>query len=122
MRSDERDGEREHDEREQRVQAADPAVCAGEGDLHCPDYGQQRGEQEVAALQPGDQRDDEDQDLEPVSSEAHCPVRVERGLPGAEDVGPDQIDLDEDGEHDRHREREVQPRGAASYAGEQAPP
>ena len=96
-------------------------MFAGERDLRRPDHGEQCGEREVAAWKPCDERGDEDEHFEPVGGEAHGPVRVERALAGAEDVRADQIDLDEDGEDDRQREREVQPGGAAPYAGEQAP-
>ena len=99
--------EGEHDERKKRVQATNPAVLAGERNLCRTDHGEQRGEDEIAAWQPRDEGDDEDQHLEPVGGEAHGLVRVERTLPGAEDVGADQIDLDKDGEHDHQRQREV---------------
>ena len=64
-----------------------------------------------------DEGRDEDQYLESVGGEAHGAVRVKRAWPGAEDVGADQIDLDEDCEDDRQRQRDVEPRRAAPYTG-----
>lgn len=116
----ERRCEGEHDEREERVQAADPAMLAGERDLHSPDHCEQRRERDVAPWKPCHKRGNKDQQLKPVRGESHRPVRIERALPGAEDVRTDEIHLDEHGKDDRQRQRDVQPAGAAAYAREQA--
>lgn len=43
------------------------------------------------------------------------PVRVKRSAAGAEDIGADQVDLQEHAERDGQRNRDVQPGGTAPH-------
>src|ERR671937_2008048 len=85
-----------------------------EARLDAADYGEGQRKEQVAPGKPGSERGEEEHDLESLHDETGGSVRVEHALAGAEDVGADQVDLDEDAEHDREREREVQPPRAGS--------
>src|SRR5919201_2153391 len=85
-----------------------------EARLDAADYGEGQRKEQVAPWKPGSERGDEEHDLKPLHDETGGSVRVERALAGAEDVGADQVDLDEDAEHDRQREGEMQPTRASS--------
>ena len=104
------------------MQPADPPLRAGERDLHGADRAQQHREDDVEPLEPRGDRQEEDEDLEPVGGEADGPVRVQGARSGAEDVRADQVDLREDRHDDRGREEQVQAdrraaRGAERTAG-----
>jgi hypothetical protein len=103
------------------MQAADPPVLAGKRDLHGADDCEQQREDEIASGEPGDERSDEEQHLEPMHREARRLVGVEGTLAGAEDIGADQVDLHEDAEDDRNCKRHVSPTRAGPDHAQHSP-
>jgi hypothetical protein len=101
LAANDRGGEHEHEERPERVQPARPAVGFGERDLRRAEQRHQQRKAEVGAREPRDERDEEEQHLEGMDAEADGGMRVEGIAAGAEDVGADQVDLQEDAERDR---------------------
>jgi hypothetical protein len=99
------------------VQRARPGRRARQRDLRRPDDRERQGQPELRPRQPGDERRDEDEDLEGVHREAGVAVRVQRAGPGAEEVGADEVDLDEDPHHDEGRQAQVDPARHAAHTG-----
>jgi hypothetical protein len=84
-------------------------VLAGGHHLRHADHPEQQRKAEGASREPGGERGDEHEHLEAVRREADRPVRVQRALRGTEDVGADQVNLQEDDEDDRRRESQMEP-------------
>lgn len=85
----------------------DPTLGVGEEDLRGADDRQREGPADVRSRQPGEERRDEDRDLEVVDHPAHVTVVVERV--GAEELSGGEVDLDEDSQDDQAGGDEVEP-------------
>ena len=86
---------------------ADPALGLRQQDLDGADDGERETPEDVAARQPGDERADQDRELEVVDEPARVDVRVERVRP--EELPSREVDLKEDTDDDEAGSDEVNP-------------
>lgn len=104
---DEEPGDDEDDQRADTVDRADPPLGVREQDLAGSDQDQKHAPADIDPRQPGDERGDEDGDLEVVDDPAGVPVVLQRA--GAEQLSGGQVDLQEDACDDEARSDEMEP-------------